>query len=107
MRHALAARFLDDLAVERIVLYALDGPAKLLSLRTAKLPAWVTRELDAADDAAIAAEAAAQEAAAEQEGEDGRSEGGSDDEEGGKAPGSGSPAASPGRKVGCSRRRKG
>jgi hypothetical protein len=42
-----AARFFDDVEVDRIVLYAFKSNALLTSFRTAKLDAWVKRELDA------------------------------------------------------------
>lgn len=63
-----AARFLDDVEVERIVLYALAAPTSVTSFRTATLAPWVARELEAmrlaAEDAKLRA------AAAEAEGEE-------------------------------------
>jgi hypothetical protein len=60
-----AERFLDNLEVEHIVLYALAGATKLLSFRTAKLAPWVARELDSMREAAAAAAAAQGEGADE------------------------------------------
>jgi hypothetical protein len=67
-----AARFLDGLEVEHIVLHALSGAAALHSFRTAKLAPWVLDQLDSIKAAAKAEQ---------QDGEDGQEGEGSGEEE--------------------------
>lgn len=59
---------MDDVEVERIVLYALAAATSVTSFRTATLAPWVRRELDAMQLAAEDAKLRA--AAAELEGDD-------------------------------------